>query len=116
MTKSLRKLLAFLPCKLPQGIQEFESWSNDILDLYDMPNNDSTKFALAVAVMHLDATSAYKPKHYFGKILLKGAATQVVHAVMQDLKEKQAAKAKAEQEAAAAKAAEEAANVENKQD
>lgn len=102
MRNLLLRLLAYLPSKLPQGKTEFETWSDSIIETYQMPNNDSVKFALAVAILHLDSTSAFKPKHYFGKTLIKGAASQVAGAVMQELKEKQQALAKAEQEAAAA--------------
>lgn len=102
MKKVLKRILALLPTKLPQGMTEFNTWADDILDIYNMPNNDSTKFALATAVMHLPATKAFVSKEYFGRILVKGAANQVVYAVMQEAKERQAEKARQEQEAAAA--------------
>jgi len=113
MSKLLMKLLAYLPSKLPQGMTEFETWASSIIKTYDMPDNDSTRFALAVSILHLDATSAFKPKVYFGKILIKGAASQIAGGVMQELKEKQQALAKAEQEAAAAKQAEATAQTES---
>src|ERR1700677_1754501 len=90
-----QRLLSHLPSKLPQGMTEFETWSNSILSAYEMPNNDSTKFALAAAIFHVDSTAAYKPKAYFGRILLKGAASQVAGQVIQDLKAKQAAEIEA---------------------
>jgi hypothetical protein len=98
--KAIRRLLALIPTKLPTGMTEFEEWSDDVLDLYNMPNNDSTKFALATSIMHLSATDAFKPKEYFGRILLKGAATQIAYAKMQEAKTRQEEKAKAEVEAA----------------
>lgn len=81
------------PTKLPQGLTEFKSWADDILDLYGLPNNDSTHFALATTIMHLPADKGYMPKEYFGMTLIKGAATQVAYQVMQDCKERQAADA-----------------------
>jgi hypothetical protein len=101
MKKVILKLLALLPYKLPQGMAEFETWALFIIKTYDMPDNDSTRFALAVSILHLDSTSAYKPRNYFGKILIKGAASQIAGGVMQQLKERQEAKAKEEQAAAA---------------
>lgn len=98
MKRAIKRLLAQIPTKLPQGIQAFEVWSNDIIDTYEMPNNDSIKFALATAVMHSTNGRGYIPKAYFGNVLLKGAANQVAYALMQDLKNKQEALAKAEQE------------------
>lgn len=102
--KLLKRLRALLPSKLPQGMSEFDAWADDILDIYNLPNNDSTKFALATAIMHIGATECYKPKEYFGRTLLKGAATQIAYAKMNEMKERQAVRAKEEAEAAARKA------------
>lgn len=74
---------------LPQGRAEFDVWADDIISTYKMPNNDSIKFALAVAITHLDPTKDRMPKEYFGRLLRKGAATQVAFAVMDELKVKQ---------------------------
>lgn len=93
----LQRLLAHIPTKLPQGVSEFDSWAKSIIALYEMPDNDSIRFALAVTILHLPSTAAYKAKAFFGHTLIKGAASQVAGGVMQDLKDKQ----KAEQEAAA---------------
>jgi hypothetical protein len=103
MKKILKRIKALLPSKLPQGVTEFNLWADEIIEIYDMPNNDSIRFALATALMHLGPTDAYKPKEYFGRILIKGAAGQVAYGMMQELKKKQAE----EQEAAAKKLKEE---------
>jgi hypothetical protein len=93
-----KRLINHWPTKLPQGFPQFEEWATDILSAYNMPDNDSTRFALAVCILHLPSTAAFKPKAFFGHTLIKGAASQVAGAMMQDLKNKQ----KAEQEAAQA--------------
>ncbi len=98
MKRAIKRLLANLPSKLPQGMTEFDTWSNDIIDTYEMPNNDSIKFALAVAILHLKAEDGYKPKAYFGRVLIKGAASQIAGAIMQDCKKRQEDLAKAEAE------------------
>lgn len=85
----LRKVLAMLPSRLPSGVSEFEAWSVDIIDLYEAPNNDSIRFALATMILHAGAQDAYKSKHFFGISLRKSMANQVAAAVMQDLKTKQ---------------------------
>lgn len=74
---------------LPQGRAEFDTWADDIITSFGMPNNDSIKFALAVAITHLDPIKDRMPKEYFGRLLRKGAATQVAFAVMDELKAKQ---------------------------
>lgn len=96
---AVKRVLAHLPSRLPLGVTEFETWASDIITTYQMPDNNSVRFSLAVMIMHLDATSSHKPKAYFGRCLIKGASTQVAHFIMQDLKEKQVAEEKKAQEA-----------------
>lgn len=79
----------YLPCKLPVGVAEFNKWADSVINASGLPNNDSMKGSLAVTVVHLDATSAFKPKIHFVKILIKGAASQVAHSIFQELKNKQ---------------------------
>ncbi len=86
-----RQFLGLFPSALPQGIQGFKEWSDSIVSTYNVPDNDSTRFALATMVLHLGPTVAFKPKFYFALSLYKSAANQVVFAVMEDLKAKQKA-------------------------
>lgn len=95
------RIIALLPTKLPQGLTEFEVWASSIIKTYEMPDNPSIRFALATQILHLPATASHMAKSYFGKALMKGAASQVAGAVMQDLKEKQAQAMKLEAEAKA---------------
>lgn len=95
----LRIKLSF-PTKLPQGVQEFEAWASQIIKAYGMPDNDSVRFAIASSILHLSSTDSHRPPAYFGKVLVKGAASQVALGVMEDLKNKQ----KAAQAAATAEA------------
>ena len=89
MTKCIKLLLNHIPTRLPQGVSEFTEWSNDILNTYGMPNNDSTHFALATAVMHAKNGQGYFSKHYFANVLIKGAANQIAHHIMLECKERQ---------------------------
>lgn len=93
LKRLFNRFLALLPSRLPQGIAEFEAWAVSIIVIYGMPDNDSVRFALAVAILHLPSTAAYKPKEYFGRTLIKGASSQVAGQVMEDLKAKQKAAA-----------------------
>ena len=99
MIKQLKRLLYHIPTKLPQGVTSFNAWTNDIIETYEMPNNDSVKFAIAVAILHLKSDQGYVPKSYFGKILIKGASSQIAQVVMQECKHRQELLIKAEQEA-----------------
>lgn len=89
MMKSIKKLLNKRKQLLPQGVTEFTNWANDILDTYDIPNNDSTHFALATAVMHAKNGESYFSKESFARTLQKGAANQVAHHIMHECKERQ---------------------------
>lgn len=90
---------AFFPSPLPRGMTEFKTWSSSIISTYNLPDNDSVRFSLAVMVLHLDSTNAFKPKRFFGLSALKGMSNQVVSQVIQDLKAKQQAEAIAVQSA-----------------
>lgn len=102
---------AMFPSALPNGMSEFDTWANDIIDLYNFPNNDSIRFALASMIMHSGPTDAYKSKFYFSLMIKSSMAKQIAGAQFQEIKNRQ----KAEQEALAAKAALDAASNENKQ-
>lgn len=79
------------PTRLPVGIAEFHAWADEVIALAGVPNNDSTKFGLAVSITHLGPTEASVPKQHFIDILHKGAATQIAFAIMDELKSKQQA-------------------------
>lgn len=105
------KVLSFFPTLLPQGMNDFNIWADSIIFAYDLPDNASVRFALAVAVLHADnepkqlldfllGAPARRSKRYFALKMLKGAANQVAGGVMEDLKTKQQELARKEQEAA----------------
>lgn len=99
----ISRLYHYVPTPLPVGITEFEAWASSIITTYNFPDNDSVRWALAVKVLHLGETSAYKAKRYFYLTMHKSMANQVVSQVIQDLKIKD------QQQRAAAQAAEQAA-------
>jgi hypothetical protein len=85
------KIRAYFPSPVPQGISEFQTWSDSIISLYGFPNNDSVRFALATMIMHSGPQAAYVSKHYFALMIKAGAAKQVASQVFQDIKTKQKA-------------------------
>jgi hypothetical protein len=89
--KAARRIRALFPSPLPKGMVEFDTWAAEIIDIYGVPNNDSFRFSLAVQVMHLDATTAYKSKEFFGRSLYKAMSNQICANIIQELKEKQKA-------------------------
>jgi hypothetical protein len=95
-----KRARGLFPSALPQGMSEFEAWSEDILQTYGFPSNDSFKFALATMIMHGGPTQAYKSKHYFMLMLRAAAAKQIAGAVFVAAKEKQKAEELAKQKSA----------------
>lgn len=102
MKKFIKRLLAKRRTKMPQGVTEFNTWCDDIIWTYDLPNNDSIRFALASEVLHSKPEAAYAPKEYYGFRMLKGASNEVAVAMMRDLKAKREEEIKKQQEAAQA--------------
>lgn len=92
--------LSAFPTALPRGLTEFNLWSQSIIDTFGLPDNDSVRFMLATMVLHLDSTSAYKPKLYFGFAALKSMSNQVAAYVVQEEKRKQQERIEAEKAAA----------------
>lgn len=96
-----KRLLSYFPTKLPHGMAEFERWSKDIISLSRAPDNESTRFAVAVMILHMDAGEDSKPKHWFVKKLNKAACNELANKIAMDLKEAQ--KKRQEEEAEKAK-------------
>lgn len=85
---------------LPVGRQEFDVFADRIHSGTGLPNTlESTKFALAEMIMHLDPTMDFQTDAYFIKKLRKGAANQVAVAVMEEVRAAAKARLKAEEEA-----------------
>lgn len=99
----LLKLRDFFPTALPTGMAEQKAWADDIIRRYDIPDNDSMRWALAVMVLNtkvgFSATieqktseaSFYVSKRYFAMYLKKGMAMEIAGGVMKELKDKQQA-------------------------
>ena len=109
-----RYILSFFPSCLPIGDAQFKAWFDDLTFVYDLPDNDSVRFAVGTMIMHMEDAWRdpkgkwhfyYKmPKRYFGLKLLKGGAQQQAYNVMNDIKARAAAAQKAAEEAAKAAA------------
>lgn len=111
LIKPFRKLAAYFPSPLPVGMTDFQKWCDDIVYLYDLPDNESLRWTLGAVILHLSprkngGTCYYKSKRFFGLTALKGASNEIAHAYMEQLKEKQKAMIKAAQDEESAKAAE----------
>lgn len=107
--KLVNKFLGLFPSPLPQGVAEFDSWAKSIMDTYDLPtkDEDSIKFSLAAAIVHLGSQECFKAKYFFVLIIRSGAAKQIAGHVFSDIKNKQKEREAAAQAALAAEATKE---------
>jgi|SRR5271165_1570934 len=86
----LKRLLSYLPSKLPVGLTEFHAWADSIIELAGKyADEDSLKFTLATMIIHLDSKRGSVPKSLFVDSLRKAAANQVAGQIFQDIKTKQ---------------------------
>lgn len=74
--KLLQKVKSYFPTVLPQTDSEFAEFSAEIMQLADMPNNDSFVQAIGTMVLHLGPSVATKSKHFFVKSLRASVAKQ----------------------------------------
>lgn len=91
LTKLFKRLRALFPSRLPVGVSEFNTWAADLIEIYDLPNNDSIRFALAVSILHTESATFYKAKEFYGRSMLKAAANEIAGSIVQELKNKQQA-------------------------
>lgn len=89
--RAYERIRAYFPSRLPQGMEEADAWSERIIRMSGLPQNDSIKFALCVKVLHLGEADSSKPDEFFIRSLHKAAANQVVSQIINDLKTKQKA-------------------------
>lgn len=87
-----------VPRPLPVGMEEFEVWSNRIIDSCGLPQVEgrSLKFALAGMILQISNGESFKPNAYFINALRKGAANQIAQAVMYKAKQEQREREEAE--------------------
>lgn len=88
--KLLKYLLSLFPTNLPVGVQEFDSWAQDIRMLvgkgFEQVLQDDFKYVLATNIMHLGPQKNKVSKNFFVKTLRKSAANQIAGQVFQDVK------------------------------
>lgn len=95
---TIKRLLSYLPTKLPVGTPQFETFADSIIELSGQyADRDSMRFAIASMVIHADHKAASLSKNYFVTRLRKSAANQVASQVFQDIKHKQDEAAKLKQ-------------------
>lgn len=84
-------LRSLLPSKLPESAPEFSAWSDSILELGDLPKNDSFQGAIATMVLHLGPTVGWKAKYFFLVALRKSMANQLAFGVLESIKAREKA-------------------------
>lgn len=96
---SLKLIGLVYPSEIPVGVPAMEKFSNEVLDLYKIPNLPSYHHAIASMVMHMGPQQTRVRKGFIAKTLHKAMANQVAFSVIQKLKEQENQKALVEAEA-----------------
>lgn len=94
MAKLLRPFLLFLSrfsTLLPQTIEDFDKFYQDLVALFKLPDSDDSKEIIATAVLHLDQTTSKKPKIYFARYLQKSLANKAAFDTMKKIKDERKA-------------------------
>ncbi len=91
ITQTFKKIRGLFPSRLPNGVDAFNAWAEDMAATYELPTThmDSIKFTLSTIIMHLGPQAASKAMYYFVLTLRAGAAKQVAGQVFTDIKNKQ---------------------------
>lgn len=99
--KLVNRITAYIPSPLPLGVTEFNAWAGSVLALTPLPDNESTRFALASTLPHQPFNKFLIRRIFFARLLMKSAANQVAFGIMEELKAKQAARQAAQEQAEA---------------
>jgi hypothetical protein len=84
--KIIMLLIAYVPRRLPDTANAFETWTNEIIELGDFPANDSFKHAVATQVLHLPPGELKKSQMYFVNTLRRSITNQAAFSVIQATK------------------------------
>lgn len=85
--KAFNYISSFFSAPLPRGTAEFETFSQSIIDIYNLPDLPSYRHAIASMIMHLPPTCHRASKRYFAKCVLKAMANEISYAKIQEYKE-----------------------------
>lgn len=103
---AIRRLLMFIPTRLPVGASEYQTWMDEIIELTGpIADKRSMEFVISSTMVHADVKRVARiPKYYFVARLIKAAANQCAHYKFQEIKMQQAEDAERNQQQAVAKA------------
>jgi len=88
--KPIKLLLSYIPQRLPVGMAEFETFTDDIIEL-GVPTKirDSVQWVISSAIQHSSKTKL--SKQHFVQLINKSAANQIASQVFLDIKNRQQA-------------------------
>jgi len=85
--------------QLPVGLSEFNAFCETIFTKYSLPDMPSYRNAVATMIMHLPQTEDKAALSFFAKSIRKAMANQVAYEVIQQIREDEKAKEKAQSDA-----------------
>jgi hypothetical protein len=89
MKKILKRILGLIPSPLPRkGRSEMDAWVNDIIETYDLPDNDSHRQALLSMILNLAPTVVLKSKFFFAASVMKAATNQIAYDIIMEIRDR----------------------------
>lgn len=84
-----KRIRCRFPSRLPNGVEEFKAFVDDIAELSGLPNNEKLQSVISSFILSLHPTTDAIPKLLMAQQLRKAAANQVAFEMLDRLKEKQ---------------------------
>lgn len=81
--------MGFIPVKLPIGMTAFDTFAEDILKRYNLPDKNDYRNAIATMILHMGPQKNFQSPRYFAKAILKSMANQIAYEKIQQFKEAQ---------------------------
>lgn len=91
LLKPILLFLSYFATSLPQTINDFDIFYQDLVDLFELPTGNQTKHALASMLMQLPQTTVKYPKRYFAKCLQKSIVNEAAFKVLKQINEEEKA-------------------------
>lgn len=85
--KVLRKFRGYLPEQLPLNANRMRAFTDEVLELWDIPDMIPYRQAVGTFVMHLGSEVNYKSKYFFAKMVRKAVSNHFAYEMLQELKE-----------------------------
>lgn len=87
--KILKKLRGTFSSPLPNHVEAFDQYCDEIFKDYGLPDDPSYRHAIASMIMHLGPTIDRVPRSYFAKSVRKAMSNQIAFLKIEKIREEE---------------------------